>query len=175
MISYRVPVPAAVARTPANTVYTIVSGDLRTSANVTCWPTQQKLESDLTAAVTSFGWQVQRGHEIDPAKGHGFIDSQRAGIEVFRSLPADAPLIVVEAVWQYSHHVLAGLRSHRGPILVVANWDGKFPGLVGLLNLAASLTKAGIALLARCGARTSPTSGRARGCGRWLETGELDS
>ena len=50
-------------------------------------------------------------------------------------MPPDAPLIVVEAVWQYSHHVLAGLRTHRGPILVVANWNGTFPGLVGLLNL----------------------------------------
>ncbi|WP_262413200.1 fucose isomerase [Actinacidiphila acidipaludis] len=39
--------------------------------------------------------------------------------------------------------MLAGLRSHRGPILVVANWSGEFPGLVGLLNLAGSMTKAG--------------------------------
>ena len=53
-------------------------------------------------------------------------------------MPPDAPLIVVEAVWQYSHHVLAGLRTHRGPILVVANWTGTLPGLVGLLNLTAS-------------------------------------
>ena len=52
------------------------------------------------------------------------------------------------AVWQYSHHVLAGLRSHRGPILVVANWAGDFPGLVGLLNLTASLTKADVRFLA---------------------------
>ena len=40
--------------------------------------------------------------------------------------------------------MLAGLRSHGGPILVVANWNGQFPGLVGLLNLTASLTKAGV-------------------------------
>ena len=76
--------------------------------------------------------------------GHGFIDSQRAGIEVFKAVPPEAPLIVVEAVWQYSHHVLAGLRTHRGPILLVANWSGQFPGLVGLLGLTASLTKAGV-------------------------------
>ena len=50
----------------------------------------------------------------------------------------DAPLVVAEAVWQYSHHVLAGLRTHRGPILVVANWSGEFPGLVGLLGLPAA-------------------------------------
>ncbi|HRV96897.1 MAG TPA: fucose isomerase, partial [Anaerolineae bacterium] len=54
------------------------------------------------------------------------------------------PLIVAEAVWQYSHHVLAGLRDHRGPILTVANWSGQWPGLVGLLNLNGSLTKMGV-------------------------------
>jgi hypothetical protein len=172
MTSYRIPASAAEAQTQANTVYTIASGDLRTSANVTCWPTQQKLESDLTAAVTSLGWQVQRGHEIDQAKGHGFIDSQRAGMNVFRTLPADAPLIVVEAVWQYSHHVLAGLRSHRGPILIVANWEGKFPGLVGLLNLAASLTKAGTHYSALW-SEDFTDEWAIDGLRKWLRTGEL--
>ena len=37
----------------------------------------------------------------------------------------------------------AGLRSHKGPILTVANWSGRWPGLVGLLNLNGSLVKAG--------------------------------
>ena len=40
--------------------------------------------------------------------------------------------------------MLAGLRSHRGPILTVGNWSGQWPGLVGLLNLNGSLTKMGI-------------------------------
>jgi hypothetical protein len=53
-------------------------------------------------------------------------------------------LVVVEAVWQYSHHLLHGLYTHRGPILTVANWSGEWPGLVGLLNLNGSLTKAGV-------------------------------
>jgi hypothetical protein len=52
--------------------------------------------------------------------------------------------MVVEAVWQYSHHVLAGLYTHAGPILTVANWSGEWPGLVGMLNLNGSLTKAGV-------------------------------
>ncbi len=126
------------------TVYTIASGDLRPAANTKCWPTQQRLEADFSAAIRRLGWSVQRGHDVDPVTGHGFIDSQRAGIEVFKNIPSTAPLVVVEAVWQYSHHVLAGLRTHQGPILVVANWAGDFPGLVGLLNLTASLTKAGV-------------------------------
>ena len=66
------------------------------------------------------------------------------GMEVFRKLDPDAPLIVAECVWQYSHHLLAGLLTHRGPILTVANWSGTWPGLVGMLNLNGSLTKASI-------------------------------
>jgi hypothetical protein len=47
-------------------------------------------------------------------------------------------------VWQYSHHLLHGLVTHTGPILTVANWSGEWPGLVGMLNLNGSLTKAGV-------------------------------
>ena len=96
------------------------------------------------AAIRGEGREVRRGHAVDPAKGHGFIDSQRRGMEVFRQIPPQAPLVVVEAVWQYSHHILHGLYTHRGPILTVANWSGEWPGLVGLLNLNGSLTKAGV-------------------------------
>jgi hypothetical protein len=96
------------------------------------------------AAIRREGHEARRAHPCDPAKGHGFIDSQKKGMEVFRDLPPTAPLVVVEAVWQYSHHVLAGLYTHRGPILTVANWSGEWPGLVGLLNLNASLAKAGV-------------------------------
>lgn len=142
---YILPTPLERPAAAARTVYTVASGDLRPAANSICWPAQQRLEEDLTAAVERLGWKVERGHPVDPEKGHGFVDSQRAGIEVFRHIPLDVPLVVVEGVWQYSHHVLAGLRDHTGPVLLVANWDGEFPGLVGLLNLTASLTKAGVA------------------------------
>ncbi|MBK5291937.1 MAG: fucose isomerase [Acidobacteriia bacterium] len=125
-------------------VFLIASGDLRLSANQKCWPAQQSAEAAVTAAIESFGRTVQRGHAFDPAKGHGFIDSQKRGMEVFRHLPPQAPLVVVEAVWQYSHHLLHGLYTHQGPILTVANWSGQWPGLVGMLNLNGSLTKAGI-------------------------------
>ena len=82
-------------------------------------------------AIRREGREVRRGHAYDPEKGHGFIDSQKRGMEVFRDIPPDAPLVVVEAVWQYSHHILHGLYTHRGPILTVANWSGEWPGLVG--------------------------------------------
>src|SRR6202030_1348139 len=96
------------------------------------------------AAIRRSGREVRRGHSYDPTKQHGFIDSQKYGMQVFRNIPPTAPLVVVEAVWQYTHHLLHGLYSHQGPILTVANWSGEWPGLVGMLNLNGSLTKAGV-------------------------------
>ncbi|MEU7874007.1 fucose isomerase [Dactylosporangium sp. NPDC049140] len=130
--------PAAVERPAAepDTVYLIASGDLRPAANQAGWPTQVAVEAAITAAFAELGWTVRRAHD-------GFISSQRMGLEVFKTIPPDAPLVVAEAVWQYSHHVLAGLRTHRGPLLTVANFAGDWPGLVGLLGLNAGLTKMG--------------------------------
>ena len=125
-------------------IYLIANGDLRLSANQKCQPAQAAMEAQLTAAIERAGAVVRRAHAYDPEKGHGFIDSQKYGMEVFKNIPRDAPLIVAEAVWQYSHHVLHGLYTHRGPILTVANWSGTWPGLVGMLNLNGSLTKAGV-------------------------------
>ena len=125
-------------------VLLVASGDLRERANRMCWPAQAEMEAKLGAAFARLGARVERAHPVDPATGHGFIASQRQGMEVFAAIDRNAPLIVAEAVWQYSHHVLAGLIAHRGPILTVANWSGQWPGLVGMLNLNGSLTKAGV-------------------------------
>lgn len=128
----------------ADPVILIANGDLRLSANQTCWAAQAEVEQMVIEAVRAFGHEIERGHPYDETKQHGFIDSQKHGMEVFRQIPPTAPLIVVEAVWQYSHHVLHGLYTHQGPILTIANWSGQWPGLVGMLNLNASLTKAGV-------------------------------
>jgi hypothetical protein len=124
--------------------YLMANGDLRLSANQKCWPAQKEMEARLTKALSGEGWKVTRAHPYDSGKEHGFIDSQKMGMEVFRQLDPDTPLIVAEAVWQYSHQVLHGLTTHRGPILTVANWSGTWPGLVGVLNLNGSMTKAGV-------------------------------
>lgn len=122
----------------------VASGDLRLSANQACWPAQQEMEKALAAVISEAGFEIVRAHPYKEPEKHGFIASQREGMEVFRNIDPDTPLIVAESVWQYSHHVLPGLTTHRGPILLVANWSGQWPGLVGILNLAGSLTKAGV-------------------------------
>jgi hypothetical protein len=140
------PLPHLVEPTPvpANEAILVASGDLRLSANQVCWPAQEDMEKRVVAAFAREGITVKRAHPYDPDLKHGFIWNQRMGMDVFKTIHPDAKLIVAEAVWQYSHHVLAGLRSHRGPILTIANWSGQWPGLVGLLNLNGSLTKMGV-------------------------------
>ena len=120
------------------------SGDLRQSANEVCWPAQETMEKQVVAALGAFGVEVERAHPYDQGLKHGFIASQKQGIDVFSKLDATQPIIVAEAVWQYTNHVLPGLISHKGPILTLANWSGQWPGLVGMLNLNGSLTKAGV-------------------------------
>ncbi|WP_114854467.1 fucose isomerase [Brachybacterium sp. YJGR34] len=141
--AYRLPAVREELPAPERTAVLIPSGDLRESANVPAWPYQQELERLVAEAVEATGWRVQRAFAPDPERGHGFIRSQRMGLEVFRDIPPEAPLIVATATWQYSQHVLAGLSTHRGPILTVANFAPEWPGLVGMLNLNGSLTKMG--------------------------------
>jgi len=134
---------SGIAKPAANEVLLITSGDLRLSANQVCWPAQRDMEEKLTAAFAQKGFKLVRAHAYSEAEKHGFISSQRQGMDVFMKIHPEAKLVFATAAWQYSHHVLPGLRSHKGPILTVANWSGQWPGLVGLLNLNGSLTKAG--------------------------------
>ncbi|MCX7413792.1 MAG: fucose isomerase [Planctomycetia bacterium] len=122
----------------------IANGDLREEANRVCWPAQQAMEAALSKAFAAAGSTLRRGHAAAKSRGHGFIAGAREGLDVFATIDPHAPLVVAEAVWQYSNHVLPGLSTHSGPILTVANWSGQWPGLVGMLNLNGSLTKAGI-------------------------------
>jgi hypothetical protein len=122
----------------------ITSGDLRQAANQICWPAQEVLERELAQCFLAQGVKLRRAVPVDPQKKHGFISSQRMGMDVFMDIDPDANLVFATAAWQYTHHVLPGLRHHRGPILTVANWSGQWPGLVGLLNLNGSLVKAGV-------------------------------
>ncbi|NDC74555.1 fucose isomerase [bacterium] len=129
---------------PKKSIYLVANGDLRQSANEKCWSAQAAMEKQLAEVVASFGYKLVRAHPYKSDVKHGFIGSQKEGMAVFAELDTTAPLIVAECVWQYSHHLLHGLISHRGPILNVANWSGTWPGLVGMLNLNGSLTKAGV-------------------------------
>ncbi|MCS7088655.1 MAG: hypothetical protein NZL91_08170 [Thermoflexales bacterium] len=155
-----------------NTAYLIANGDLRLSANQVCWPAQEEMEQRVIAAFAKEGIKVIRAHSYDPELKHGFIWNQRMGMDVFANIPPDAPLIVAEAVWQYSYHILPGLRDHRGPILTVANWSGQWPGLVGMLNLNGSLTKMGVKY-STIWSETFEDDFFRKGIRQWVRTGRI--
>ena len=153
-------------------VLLVANGDLRLSANQMTWPEQAKMEAALGEAVAAGGRELVRAHPFKEDDRHGFISSQKEGMQVFADIDRAAPLIVAEAVWQYSHHILAGLASHKGPILTVANWSGTWPGLVGMLNLNGSLTKAGVPYSTLWGEDFGDADFRRR-LHKWLKNGRV--
>ena len=157
----------------ASEVYLVASGDLRLSANQACWPAQADMERSVVEAFAQEGVVVHRAHPYDEQERHGFISSQRMGMDVFSGIPKSSPVVVATAVWQYSHHVLPGLRDHEGPILTLANWSGQWPGLVGLLGLNGSLTKAGVSYSTLWSERFDDEFFR-HGLRRWIHEGRIE-
>ncbi len=170
MATYKIPKLAKPAKTRKKQILLLASGDSRLSANQNCWAKQKEMEDSLTQIVAEAGYELLRAHPYDTKEKHGFISSQKQGMEIFSKIDPDARLIVAEAVWQYSHHVLAGLALHRGPILTVANWSGTWPGLVGMWNLNASMTKAGIKY-STLWAEDFSDKKFVKNLGKWLEKG----
>ena len=71
-----------------NEVFLVASGDLRLSANQTCWPAQADMERQIVAAFADEGVTVKRAHPYDETLKHGFIWNQRMGMDVFKSIPS---------------------------------------------------------------------------------------
>ncbi|MTJ80484.1 MAG: signal transduction protein [Telmatospirillum sp.] len=168
--------PAAKPRIKAagNEVLLVTNADLRESANVNCWPVQEKFETLLARVLAeTFGVAVKRAHPVKTDLGHGFISSQREGCDVFEGIDPDSPVIVLLTAWQYSHHLAASLISHRGPVLLLANFDGTWPGLVGMLCMAGTLTSLGKPC-SRLWSETFDDAFFLSGLGTWLKTGRLD-
>ncbi len=171
-MTFKTPKRKQPARAGKKDVLLIASGDLRLSANQVCWPAQKEMEKALSKAVKDHGYRAVRAHAYKGSQKHGFIASQREGMDVFAGIDPKAPLIVAEAVWQYSHHVLHGLCTHEGPILTLANWSGTWPGLVGMLNLNGSLTKAGVKYSTLWAEDFQAPEFRQK-LNRWLDTGKI--
>ena len=120
----------------------IANGDRRRFANMACQAAQMECERQIREALADLGYNLLRAHpEVDPEMGHGFIETQAQGAEILSRIPKDAPVVVAEAVWQYSNHIAYPLWEWNGPILIASNFDGTWPGLVGAAGLEACLTK----------------------------------
>jgi hypothetical protein len=172
MPGYAIPSLSKPSKVKRKQIVLVANGDLRLSANQNCWPAQKEMEAALTQAVADAGYELVRAHPYKSRERHGFIGSQKEGMAIFHGIDPTARLIVAEAVWQFSHHVLHGLMTHRGPILTVANWSGTWPGLVGMLNLNGSLTKAGVKY-STLWDEDFGDEGFRRRLGRWLDKGRV--
>jgi len=73
-----------------------------------------------------------------------FVDSQRYGIDVFRAIPQDVQSSSRRQCGSTAIMFLGGLYHTMDLSSLWQHWSGEWPGLVGMLNLNACLTKAGI-------------------------------
>jgi len=125
-------------------VYLISNGDLRDTAGVVCWPKQDETIKAMKKAFAKLGVTAELVNQYDPKRKHGFITKQCEGAAVFSKIDPKAPVVIVLSCWAYAHHVCGPLQTHKGPILLVANFDGTWPGLVALLNHSATLERLGV-------------------------------
>jgi len=122
-------------------VYLISNGDSRDISCETCWPKQEETLRLVKAAFDQLGVRTEVLPAYNPARRHGFLTKQCEGAGVFSRIDPQAPVVIVLSVWAYSHHVSGALQTHQGPILLLANFDGTWPGLVALLNHAGTLDR----------------------------------
>lgn len=155
-------------------VLLVTNADLREPANVQCWPVQEKYERKLESVLRErFGVKMVRAHPVWKERGHGFISSQREGSDLFEHIDPESPVIVLLTAWQYSHHLAPSLVKHRGPVLLLANFDGTYPGLVGMLCMAATLTSLGHPA-SRLWSENFDDDFFLSGLATWLKTGRLE-
>jgi hypothetical protein len=175
MLKLTLPVPEPLIAAGDNEVLLVTNADEREPANVECWAVQKKFESKLEQVLLNrFGVKLKRAHPYKSDQRHGFIASQREGSELFAAIDPQAPVIVLLTAWQYSHHLAPSLARHRGPILLLANFEGTFPGLVGMLCMAGTLTSLGKTDYARLWSADFDDDFFFNGLASWLKTGTIE-
>ena len=122
-------------------VHLISNGDFRDSANIVCWPMQEKTLRQVKGAFKKLGVDTSVATRYDSKRKHGFITKQCEGTSIFSKIDPKDPVVVVLSCWAYSHHVSGALQTHKGPILLLANFDGTWPGLVAMLNHSGTLSR----------------------------------
>jgi len=122
-------------------VYLVNNGDFRDSACVVTWKKQEETLNAVSTAFKKLGYDTEVIPKYDPKRKHGFITRQAQAAAALAKIEPDAPVVVVLSMWCYAHHMAGPLATHRGPILLLANFDGTYPGLVSLLNHAATFER----------------------------------
>lgn len=108
-------------------------GDYRAKPNE--WAQEQSRETtrQLVAALKKLG--------RDPYVIEGYLT--RPGESISQLGPIDDPMVGVFVHWTYAPHTVDGVVGKDNPLLLASNFSGTWPGLVALLNTAASLESVG--------------------------------
>jgi hypothetical protein len=122
----------------------ISNGDFRDEVCRENWPKQKETLEAVESALRSLGYRYESYPEYDPTRRHGMINTQAQGARIMSQIPPETPVIIVLCSWVYAHHIAGPIATHKGPILLLANFDGTFPGLVSLLNHSATMDRLAI-------------------------------
>jgi L-fucose isomerase-like protein len=104
-------------------------GDYRARPNEWARPQADEATEQLQRALRHLG----RSPYVVP----GFLT--RPDEAIGKLGPLDDPLIGVFVHWAYAPHTCDGVAGKDSPLLLASNFSGTWPGLVALLNTAASL------------------------------------
>src|SRR5262245_54043322 len=114
-------------------VVLFLPGDYRAIPNQLARPNVDAFVANLTGALEHLG------HE--PVVLDHFLSTPADAIDTLSGI--DDPMIGVYAHWVYGPHTTEGVVGSDTPLLLASNFDGTWPGLVGLLNTCACLTSLG--------------------------------
>ena len=108
-------------------------GDGRAAPNERALPSVRATTAQLEKCLRKLG--------REPRVIEQFLSKPHESIEHLGRL--DEPLIGVCVHWFYAPHTTDGVVGKDSPLLLASNFSGQWPGLVGLLNTAASLESVG--------------------------------
>src|SRR5262245_49059725 len=104
-------------------------GDYRPKPNAWALPHARAATRQLFAALRKLGRQ--------PYLVPGFLTKPSDSIAKLGRI--DDPMVGLHVHWAYAPHTCDGVAGKQSPLLLASNFAGTWPGLVALLNTAASL------------------------------------
>lgn len=117
----------------SNKVALFWPGDYRQKPNEVALPLARETTQQLVTALKRLGRK--------PYLIEGFLSKPHESIEKLG--PIEDPTIGLFVHWVYGPHTVDGVVGKDTPLLLASNFQGTFPGLVGLLNTAACLESVG--------------------------------
>jgi L-fucose isomerase-like protein len=108
-------------------------GDYRAKPNEWALAQSREASRQLLTALRKLG--------RSPYLVEGYLT--RPDEAIARLGPIDDPLVGVFVHWAYAPHTVDGVVGKDSPLLLASNFSGTWPGLVALLNTAASLESVG--------------------------------